>query len=73
MPNYQAMWNQLKDELVGFKKHGDELIKKYGQEKSGGQKKREAEATQRVIETVQKRMIRIEQDNTEVEVKEEGA
>ena len=69
--NYKKMWKQLTKELVEFKASGDERIKKYGKEKSGGQKKRDAEATIRVIAAVQGRMVQMELDQKATETKSE--
>jgi hypothetical protein len=69
---YKKMWDQLKDELIRMKEYGDDLVSKYVRSKNGGLKARNAEATQRVVVTIQQRMLGIEKENTEVEVKEEG-
>lgn len=66
---YKKMWNQLKDELQEFKEKGDDLVKKYSGQKSGGEKKRIAEATQRVIGIVQGRMVQMELDQKASETK----
>lgn len=70
---YKKMWNQLKKELVSMKEYGDNLVKKYVHSKNGGLKARNAEATQRVVETIQSRMLGIEKENTDAETEiEEG-
>jgi hypothetical protein len=70
---YKKMWDQLKDELIRMKEYGDDLVSKYVHSKNGGLKARNAEATQRVVETIQSRMLGIEIENTDAEAAiEEG-
>jgi len=67
--DYKKMWNQLTKELQEFKEKGDDLVKKYSGQKSGGEKKRDAEATIRVIAAVQGRMVQMEIDQKATETK----
>jgi hypothetical protein len=69
--NYKKMWKQLETEMVGLKIKGEDLVKKYAGTKSGGQKKRDAEATIRVIAAVQGRMVQMELDQKATETKSE--
>lgn len=69
MMKYKPMWEQLTKELQEFKEKGDELVKKYNGEKSGGSKARDVEATQRVIAAIQGRMVQMELDQKAAESK----